>query len=150
MTVGGSYTLKSGATFTLEYFFNSPGYNDDEADHYYDLRGQAAEAFYSPEPRHSLSQMTLMQTLDPRLRLLRRNYLTFQYYRTEIRDVLNLILRYTYNVDDSSSRLIPIVEYNIGDHFQVFLIGDQRFGSKDSEFRSLIDYSYMLGVEFTF
>ena len=150
ITVGGSYTLKSGATFTLEYFFNSPGYNDDEAGLYYDLRGRAAEAFYSPEPRHSVSQMTLMQTLDPGLRFLRRNYLTFQYYQIEIRDVLNLILRYTYNVDDSSSRLIPIIEYDIGDHFQVFLVGDQRFGSKDSEFRSLIDYSYMLGVEFTF
>ena len=85
--------------------------------------------------------MTLMQTLDPRLRFLRRNYLTFQFYQVEIRDVLNVILRYTYNVDDSSSMLVPIVTYDIGDYFQVFLTGDQRFGSKDSELRSLIDYS---------
>lgn len=150
LTVGGSYTLESGGTFTLEYFFNSPGYDDEEADLYLNLRGSAASTFYSPEPLHSLSEKTLMQTLDPRLRFLRRNYLTFQYYQIQIQDVLNLMLRYTYNVDDSSSMVVPIVEYDIGDYFQVFLVGNHRFGSKNSEFRSLIDYSYMLGVEFTF
>lgn len=148
--VGSSYTMKSGATFTLEYLFNGPGYNDNEARLYYDLRGRAADAFNFSEPIRSISKMTLMQTLDPKLRYLRKNYLTFKYYQVQIWDVLNLVLRYTYNVDDNSSQLIPIVEYDIGDHCQLFLIGDQRIGSKDSEFRSLIDYSYMLGMEFTF
>jgi len=150
LTVGGSYTLEGGATFSLEYFFNSAGYNDNEAALYDDLREDAASAFYAPEPWHRLSKATLIQTLEPRLRFLRRNYLTLQYVQVEIHDVLNLTLRYTYNVDDSSSMLVPIVEYDIGDYFQVFVVGDQRFGSKDSEFRSLIDYSYMVGVEFTF
>ena len=150
LTAGGSYTLESGATFILEYFFNSPGYDDEEADLYDNLRGRAASSFYSPEPWHNLSKATLMQTLDPRLRFLRKNYLTFQYYQIEIRDVLNLMLRYTYNMDDSSSMVVPIVEYDIGDYLQLFLVGNQRFGSKNSEFRSLIDYSYMIGMEFTF
>jgi len=148
--LGGSYTLESGANFTLDYLFNSSGYSDDEADRYYTLRDGAADVFFLPEPDHSLSKMTLIQTLDPRLRLLRRNYLMLQYYQVEIWDVLNLIFRYTYNIDDSSSQFVPIIEYDIGDYFQIFIVGDQRFGSKDAEFRSVLDYSYMLGVEFTF
>lgn len=147
---GCSYTMESGATFTLEYLFNGPGYNDSKADLYYDLRERAAYAFNFSEPLHSISKMTLMQTLDPKLRFLRKNYLTFKYYQVKIRDVFNLVLRYTYNIDDKSSQLIPIVEYDVGDHCQLFFIGDQRFGSKRSEFRSLTDYRYMLGVEFTF
>lgn len=150
LTAGCSYTMESGATFTLEYFFNSPGYNDDEAELYETLRTRAADAFYSPEPLQNLSQMTLKQTLYPNLRFLRRNYITFQYYQVEIRDVLDLMLRYTYNIDDSSSMLIPVVQYDIGNNLQVFLVGNQHFGSKNSEFRSLIDYSYMIGLEFTF
>ena len=150
LTVGASYTFESGATFTLEYFFNSPGYNDGDAELYDELRASAADAFYLPPPWSSYSNMALTQTLFPRLRFLRKNYLTIQFYQVEIQDVLDIILRYTYNVDDSSSVLIPIVSYDIGDYFQVFLTGDQRFGSKDSEFRSIIDYSYMLGVEFIF
>ena len=150
LTAGISYTLESGATFTLEYFFNSTGYNDDDAGLYDNLRRRAASSFYSPAPWSGLSRMTLMQTLNPTLSFLRKNYLTFQFYQVEIQDVLSIILRYTYNVDDSSSMLVPIVTYDIGDYFQIFLTGDQHFGSKDSEFRSLTDYSYMLGVEFTF
>lgn len=150
VTVGASYTMESGATFTLEYFFNSPGYSDDDTGLYDELRASAADAFYSPPPLSNYSNMTLQQTLYPRLRFLRKNYLTFQFYQIEIQDVLNIIMRYTYNVDDGSSVFIPVVTYNIGDYFQLFFTGDQRFGSEDSEFRSIIDYSYMLGVEFTF
>lgn len=148
--LGGSYTLEGGANFTLEYLYNSAGYNDDEADRYYVLRGRAADAFYLSGPSQSLSRMTLSQTLDPRLRLLRKNYLMFQFYQVEIYDVLNLIFRYTFNIDDRSSQFVPIIEYDIGDHFQLFLVGDQRFGSENTSFRSLYDYTYMIGVEFTF
>ena len=150
LTAGASYTFETGATFTLEYFFNSPGYDEDDAALYDELRAMAADAFYLPPPLSSYANMTLSQTLYPRLRFLRKNYVTLQFYQVEIQDVLDVIMRYTYNVDDSSSVLIPIVSYDIGDYFQLFFTGDQRFGPKDSEFRSLIDYSYMLGVEFTF
>ena len=150
LTVGASYTMEWGATFTLEYFFNSPGYNDDETGLYDELRKRAADDFYSPPPLSTYSNMALTQTLYPRLRFLRKNYLTFQFYQVEIQDVLNIIMRYTYNIDDGSSVFVPYLTYNIGDYFQLFVTGDQRFGSENSEFRSLIDYSYMLGVEFTF
>ena len=73
-----------------------------------------------------------------------------QYSHLQIRDVLNLILRYTFNIDDSSSQLLPIVQYSLGDHSQLYLVGSQTFGSRDSEFRMLIDRSVMFGIQYTF
>jgi hypothetical protein len=148
--LGASYTLEIGPTFTVEYIHNSAGYDDDLADRYYELRKRAADTFFSPEPLASLSKFALSRTLNTRLQLLRKNYIMGQYLQVQIWDVLDLILRYTYNLDDNSSQLNPIIEYFVGDHVELFLVGLQNFGSKESEFRSLFDYSWMFGVEVTF
>ena len=151
LLVGGGYTLEVGPTLTLEYVFNSAGYDEKEAELYYKLRNVASQFFYYPDPRVAqLTRLVLAQTLDTRLRLLRKNYLMLQYQHSQIWDVLNLVFRYTYNIDDNSSRFTPIVEYYVGDHTQLFLIGNQTFGSKDTEFRSIADYGWMLGLEYTF
>jgi hypothetical protein len=73
-----------------------------------------------------------------------------QYLHTNIRDDLNLTLRYVYNIDDNSSRANAIVEYDVGDRSQLFFIGGHNFGSDNAEFTMIEDYSYMAGVEFTF
>lgn len=150
LLLGASYTLEAGPTFTLEYVYNSEGYDDDEADLYYDLRERASEIFFFPEPASSLSRSVLTQTLDPRLRLLRNHYLFLQYQHSQIWNVLNLVFRYTYNLDDNSSQLNPIVEYAIGDHTRLFLVGRQNFGSDETEFSSIIDYFWSLGLVYTF
>ena len=151
LLIGGSYTLEAGSSLTLEYVFNSAGYDEDEAELYYKLRNIASQFFYYPDPRaEQIAQLVLAQTIDTRLRLLRKNYLMLQYQHPQIRDVLNLVFRYTYNIDDDSSQFIPVVEYYVGDHIQLFLIGNQNFGSKDAEFRSIADYGWMLGLEYTF
>ena len=151
LLLGGSYTLEVGPTLTLEYVFNSAGYDESEAELYYELRDESSQAFYCPDPGVAqLTRLVLAQTLDTRLRLLRKNYLMLQYQHSQIWDVLNLVFRYTYNIDDDSSRFTPIVEYYVGDHTQLFLIGNQNFGSKDTEFRSIADYGWMLGLEYTF
>jgi len=148
--VGGSYTLEAGPTLTLEYILNTAGYNEREAELYFELRGQASQAFFLPDPIQSLSRLVLAQTLDPGLRLLRKNYLMLQYAHPQIRDVLNLIFRYTLNLDDHSSLFIPIAGYDVGDHTQLFLVGAVNLGPKDTEFRSLVDYTVMFGLEYTF
>ena len=148
--IGTSYTLYSGPTLTAEYIFNSPGYNDEQADLYYQMLGQASESFFMPEPVASVAKYTLSYALDPKLRLLRRNYLMIQYLHTNIRDDLNLTLRYVYNIDDNSSRAHAIVEYDVGDRSQLFFIGGHNFGSDNAEFTMIEDYSCMAGVEFTF
>lgn len=151
LLLGGSYTLEAGPTLTLEYIFNSTGYDKKEAELYYELRDEASQAFYSPYPGVAeIAQLLLIQTLDTKLRLLRKNYLMLQYQHSQIRDILNLIFRYTYNIDDYSSQFVSIVEYDVGDHTQLFLIGNQNFGSKNTEFRSIVEYSWMLGLEYTF
>jgi hypothetical protein len=150
LLLGASYTLQAGPTLTAEYLFNGEGYDDDEADLYFELRKRASEAFILPEPAASLGQSVLNQTLDPGLRFLRQNYLMVQYRQSRIWDVLNIVFRYTYNLDDNSSQLIPIIEYDVGDRIQLFLVGRQNFGSTDSEFRSVMEYFYSLGVSFTF
>jgi len=148
--LGGSYTLELGPTFTLEYVYNSEGYNSREANLYYELRERASETFFLPDPASSLSRSVLTQTLDTRQKLLRQHYVMIQYQQSQIRNVLNVIFRYAYNLDDNSSQFIPIVEYEMGDHTQVFLIGRQNFGSDETEFGSIIDYFWSVGLRYTF
>ena len=150
LLMGASYTLEAGPTFTIEYAYNSEGYNGEEANLYYKLRERAAEAFFFPEPASSLSRSVLLQTLDPRLKLLRNHYLFLQYQYSQIWSVLGLVLRYTYNIDDNSNQFNPIVEYALGDYTRLFLVGRYNFGSDETEFGSIVDYFWSVGLVYTF
>jgi len=147
---GGSYTLEVGPTLTMEYVYNGTGYSDGEAKAYYRLRQAASDAYYLADPIQSLSKLTLSQTADPKLRFLRRNYIMFQYNHNDIWDVLNLTFRWTQNIDDSSGQFISIVECFVGDHIQLFAIGSVNSGSEDTEFGTILDYQWMIGLEYTF
>lgn len=148
--LGGTYTFEIGPSITLEYVYNSPGFNDQEAQQFFDVANKASSAYFENKDYYD----SLINTLDDppsyNVKLLRKNYIMFQYLHAQIRDVLNVIFRYTFNIDDGSSQLLPIVEYYVGDHAQLFLIGSQTFGSKNSEFKLLVDRSVMLGIEYTF
>ncbi len=54
------------------------------------------------------------------------------------------------NLDDHSSQIIPIAQLDLSDHAQLFAIGGASFGPQDREFTSFLDYTLMLGLEFTF
>jgi hypothetical protein len=148
--VGGSYTLAAGPTITIEYLYNSPGYSDDQAHAFYQLRKDAADAYSPAGPIQDLSRLTLSQTADPGLRFLRRNYLMVQYLQNDIKDVLNLTFRWTHNIDDGSGQFISIVEYYVGDHTQLFSIGGVNSGSSETEFGTILDCYCMIGMEYTF
>jgi len=148
--VGGSYTLEAGPTLTTEYLYNSPGYSDDQASAFYQLRKNASDAYDLPGPIQGLSRLTLSKTADPGLRFLRRNYVMFQYVQSDIRDVVNLTFRWTLNIDDGSGQFTSIVEYYLGDHIQLFSIGGVNSGSSDSEFGTILDCHCMIGAEYTF
>ena len=149
LLLGASYTVEAGPTLTLEYVFNSEGYNGKEADLYLQLRQNASVGFLLPDPLHSGAQSVLGQTLNPRLRLLRQQYLFFQYQRTRMWRELDVILRFTWNLDDQSSQFNPILQYAVGRNIQLFLVGTQNFGGGNTEFRSLVDYSWTLGLKYT-
>jgi hypothetical protein len=150
LLLGGAYTFESGQTVNTEYVFNSAGYSSEEAESYYQLRRGAFRFYDYPYPIGDLTKLVLLKTLDPKLRLLRRNYLMLQYQDPQLNDKLNLIIRYTINLDDASSQLIPILGYDLGDHTQLFLLGNQNFGNTETEFGSFYQYGVTLGIEYIF
>ena len=147
---GGSYTLEMGPILTIEYVYNGPGYSDDQAKAYYRLREEASDAFDVAGPIGNLSGLTLSQTADPRLSLLRRNYLMLQYQHSDIGNLLNLIFRWTRNMDDGSGQFISIMEYYVGDHIELFSVGTLNSGGGNTEFGALLDCQLMIGLEYTF
>jgi hypothetical protein len=151
LLLGGSYTFKFGSTVALEYVFNSPGYTKDQADLYFQLYERGSPLFLSSGERvQSIAALILTFSLNTGLRLLRQNYLMFQIAHPQLWDVLTISSRAVYNIDDGSYMLSPLIEYNLGKHFGIFLIGGHNFGPKKSEFRSIAGYSWMVGLEYTF
>jgi hypothetical protein len=146
--IGGSYTFMAGPTLTVEYFYNGQGYNDEQADLYYDLRKRADEAYTGL--LNGLSRMTLGRTVNNGLKFLRRHYAVVQYRQSDIRDVLNLSLSWIQNLDDDSTRILANADYYIGDHIQLFTIGSLDHGGADREFGTILDSFLMIGLEYTF
>lgn len=150
MLLGGAYTLEMGPTLSLEYIYNSSGYDDEQAGLFYQLRDAAGDAFAVAGPLKGAAAGVLAQTADPGLRLLRRNYMMCQFSQNDIGDVLNLVFRYTHNLDDNGGRLIAIADYFIGDHLSLFIMGTVNIGSSDTEFGSMIARQWMAGGQYAF
>jgi hypothetical protein len=149
LLIGGSYTLERKGTVTLEYAYYGPGYSHDDANRYNSLRRQAAGALASGGLISGLAQEVLGQTAVPGLRLLRRNYVLLQYTQTNILNVLDLTLRWTQNVDDGSFQITNVVGYSLGNHWELFSVGTINGGDVNAEFRSILNYQWMVGVKFT-
>ncbi len=147
---GGSYTFESKGTLTLEYTYNAQGYGDDQAERYYALRQRAANALDSGGAMSGLAQMTLGQTAATGLKFLRQNYLMLQYTQSSIWNVLDFTLRGTHNLDDGSCQYTALVTYFLGNHVEIFSVGTVNRGGENTEFRSILDYQWMLGMKYTF
>jgi hypothetical protein len=147
---GGSYTFESKGTLTLEYAYNGQGYSDAQAQRYYALRRRAANALDPPGSISGLAQMTLGQTAATGLKFIRRNYLLLQYTQSNIQNVLDLTLRWTQNLDDGSCQGTVLVTCSLGDHLELFSVGTVNGGGENTEFRSILDYQWMMGLEYTF
>jgi hypothetical protein len=150
LLIGGSYTFAGSGTLYLEYTYNSPGYSDSEADHYYFLRHNAAEAISSGGVLSALGGQTLGQTVNTGLRLLRKNYAMLQYTQTNIRNKIDLTLRWTQNLNDESGQFATVVSYSLGNHLELFSVGTLSAGNKNTEFGSILDYQCMIGLKYTF
>lgn len=150
LVAGGSYTLVAGPTLTVEYLYNSLGYDNGEADQYYKLRQNAAEAYFSTGPLAGLSRQTLSQTADSGLRFLRQHYLMLQVVHPDIKDVLSLTGRWLWNMDDHSSRLYASIVYSWGDHTELFTYSTYNPDGADTEFGTFFKYQWVFGVEYVF
>jgi hypothetical protein len=150
LLLGGSYTFGTNGTLTMEYVYYGPGYSDAEADTYYSLRQKAAEAISLGGLISALGQKTLGQTADTGLRFLRKNYAMLQYTQTNIKNKIDLTLRWTQNLDDGSGQFTGLVTYYLGKHLEVFSVGTVMAGGKNTEFGSILDYQCMIGLKYTF
>jgi hypothetical protein len=150
LLAGGSYTFEAKGTLTLEYAYYSPGLNNDEADNYYALRRQGADAMSFGGIFSGLGQNTLGQAANTGLRFLRKNYALLQYTQNNIRNSIDLTLRWTQNLDDGSCQFTTLVSYSLGNHLELFSVGTVNSGSRDTEFGSILDYQWMMGVQYTF
>jgi hypothetical protein len=147
--VGSSYTLEESGTVSLEYAYNAPGYTSDEAKIFYDLRRGGAAAFNMGGMAGQLGLMTLGQTINPGLRFLRKNYAMLQYSQSNIKNRIDLTLRWTQNLDDGSGQFITLVSYSLGDHLELFSSGMVSAGGRNTEFGSTLNYQVMLGLKYT-
>jgi hypothetical protein len=148
--IGGSYTLEAMGTFSLEYLYNAPGYTSDEADLYYTLRHKGATAFNMGGMAGALGLMTLGQTINPGLKFLRQNYAMLQYSQSNIKNKIDLTLRWTQNLDDGSGQFLALVSYSLGNHLELFSSGVINAGGENTEFGSNLNYQVMAGVKYTF
>jgi hypothetical protein len=125
---GLSYTLKWGPTLFGEYYYNSSG-----------------ESYAPP-----LEIVPPFGAVDIRDILLRRNYALFQFVEGETFESFDLALRWIFNLDDGSNRMISQLLVDATDYLEFFLISALDSGGEDDEFGSLFRYSVSAGMEFTF
>ena len=93
--------------------------------------------------------MTLGQTANPGLRLLRKNYAMLQYTQNNIKNKIDIFMRWTQNLDDGSCQASAYMTYSLGNHFELFSLGVVSGGSRDTEFGSLLNYQVMVGLNYT-
>lgn len=129
LLAGATYTMENGAAVTGEYFYNNVGCDS----------GPIAQCF---QQRGAL--------IDPLRPLARRHYAQLQYADTKIFGKLNLVARLTRNLDDNSSQFILNLEYELGDHVQLYLVPTLYHGRRDSEFGALLGRTLFFGASYTF
>jgi hypothetical protein len=125
--VGAAYTLESGPTITAEYFHHNNGCNDAQ-----------------------IAKCESPANIDPTNPLPRRDYALLQYVDTKLFHHLNLTVRLIQGINDHSTELISVFEYEAGQNWQLYLIPSVTRGPRSSEFGSLLRYSIFAGVGFTF
>jgi hypothetical protein len=125
---GGSYTLDLGPTLAAEYFRNQAG--------------------CALKPFHLC--FSSVGTIEPSAPLFRKNYFLLQYSHARIRDVADIIVRWIQDLDDHSNRIVNILQYDLAKHTQFFAVADIFPAPKKTELGSVLDYSIMIGVRFTF
>ena len=155
MLVGGAYTLSDGSTVSIEYFHHGAGCTKGPIE-----RCLVSETLYR-EIMDSLSDFDgtnddLIDEIDDldlgnqSISFVRKNYLLLQYVKPRIWDTLTLTARWIWDLDDTSSRAIGIVNYELNNFIEVYTIGDLYLGDSDTEYGSLLNHSVTVGLTCSF
>jgi hypothetical protein len=71
-----------------------------------------------------------------------------QFQEREIRNVLDVMLRYVYGLEERSGQASTILEWQISKRLQFFNINTVAIsGGGDTEFNSVLAGSFMAGIE---
>jgi hypothetical protein len=146
--VGTAYTLANGATLTGEYIANRNGYSSLEAQQYYQLAAQNSQLFNASGPMAGTSAQTLGEALFPGLLTLRQNYLFVQFLRTNFRERADLMVRYTFGLDDQSGTLAGYATFNCTSRIQFFAVGMVTHGGVRTEASQLLRQQVSAGARF--
>jgi hypothetical protein len=151
MTAGGSYTFLAGPTLSMEFLYNGQGYDNAEASAYYMIRKNASDHFFDNTTLSGLSRMTLNETLNNGLPFLRRYYIMGQFQVREIKNVFDVIVRYTHGLEEHAGQGSSIIGWQVSNQVEVFNINTVALGSeRNGEFNSLFTGIYMAGIEVHF
>lgn len=127
LLAGGSYTLESGQTITAEYFHNNLGCL-----------------------RVPVLLCADTARVQPQLPLLRRRYALLQLVDTKMRGNINLVARAIRDIDDGSSQATVNIEYELGEHWQLYLTPTLSRGDVGTEFGTLPRRALFFGASYTF
>ncbi len=70
-----------------------------------------------------------------------------QFQQREIKDVLDVIVRYTQSLQESSGQFSTILEWQLDKRIQLFNVNTTAVGGTDTEFKSVLSKSFILGME---
>jgi len=125
--------------------------NDAEARDYYLLRRNAADHFIDGGAMSGLSQQTLGESLNTGSPFLRRYYLMGQYQVREIKNVLDVMVRYVHSLEERAGQASSILEWRLSDRVQFFNINTVSVSNgKETEFNAILLRSFLAGVEVHF
>ena len=150
VVAGGSYTFLSGSTLSMEFLVNEQGYSNAEAGLYYRLREGASNAFFDAA-LSGFSQKTLAEAVNTGLPFLRKYYVMGQFQVREIKNVLDVIVRYIHGIEEHAGQASSIIEWQVSERVQLFNINTVAIDrGGETEFNSIVDKHYMLGAEMHF
>jgi hypothetical protein len=150
VTAGGAYTFLSGESVSLELLYNAAGYDDADAESYYAFRRNASAQYFDDSALGGLSRLTLAGAMNTGTSFLRRWYLMAQVQKREIRNVLDVMLRYVRSLEERSGQVSAILEWQATKRLQVFSINTIAVGAQDTEFTSVLAKSFIAGIELHF
>lgn len=143
--VGGSYSLDSGMSISLEYLYNGAGYTPSEMDDLFAMADDLSGIDLYPVSDHA--RLNRARAINPGIAFLRRHYVMGEIRQIDLFDVLTFSLRSVVGLEDKSWQVSSLVEWVLTDNLELFFVGAANAGKTRSEFGRFLRHTAMLGLE---
>lgn len=145
---GASYTFNFGPTLQLEYYFNGKGYTDEEFDLLQEVIASAAD--FNFDVTRLLSYRNLGRGITTGMPYIRKHYLFSQLGQNDLFSQLNFNVRYFYALEDGSSQITSLIEWNVAPSLEIHSVLLKNFGGRATDFNRFLDHQIMMGFIFKF